>query len=151
MKRLSLMIAIVMTCLLTACASTSSGDVYKKSETQKAQKHQTGIVTNVKQVKIEGTSSAVGSSIGSVVGGIAGGSATNSRARTLTAMLGAIAGGILGNYAEQAMTGEDGLEITIALDDGDEPITVVQSADVPFTTGDKVKVVQIGSTYRITH
>lgn len=150
MKRFTMLFVVLVASLLTACASSNSGDVYKKEETRKVQTRKMGVVQSVRQVKIEGSSSAVGASIGSVVGGIAGGSATDSRARPLTAMLGALVGGILGAFTEEAVTSKDGLEITVALDNGDI-ITVVQEADVTFEAGDEVNIIQVGGSSRITH
>lgn len=142
----------VATCalFLFGCASSNSGSVYKRDEARKVQTVKTGVVESVRQVQLEGTKSPIGSVAGGAIGGIAGSSIGKGRGSAVGAIIGAVVGGIAGSAAEEAITREDGLEITVKLDGG-QMIAIVQSADVAFTPGEKVRIIENGSTSRVTH
>jgi outer membrane lipoprotein SlyB len=79
--------------------------------------------------------------------GIGSGSTT----RTVGALAGAIIGGMAGAAAEEGITRQDGLEITVRLDSG-RTIAVVQAADVQFRPGDRVRVLYgRDGTTRVTY
>jgi outer membrane lipoprotein SlyB len=53
--------------------------------------------------------------------------------------VGGVAGAVAGQQVEKAVTTENGLEITVAMDRGDV-LVIVQSDDVMFSAGEPVRV-----------
>ena len=110
----------------------------------------TGVVESVRTVKLEGTKTPIGTAAGGVIGGVAGGSIGRGAGSTIAAVIGAVAGGIAGSALEEGVTRKDALEITVKLDGG-TMIAIVQEADEQFHAGDKVRIVEIADTSRVTH
>ncbi len=149
--RLSKLILITMlSILVAACASSNSGSVYKRDDARKVHTVKTGVVESVRTVKLEGTKSPVGTVAGGAIGGIAGGSIGHGRGSALGAVIGAVAGGIAGAATEEVVTRKDALEITVKLDGGGL-IAIVQEADEAFNPGERVRIIEDGSTSRVTH
>ncbi len=145
------LLAITMLAILTiACASSNSGNVYKRDDARKVQTVKTGVVESVRTVQLEGTKSPVGTIAGGAVGGIAGSSVGGGRGSAIAAVIGAVVGGLAGSAAEEGLTREDGVEITVKLDGG-AMIAIVQEADEEFKPGDKVRIVENADTSRVTH
>ena len=150
MKTTKLLVAVLLSILLAACASSNSGSVYSRDEARKVQTVKTGVVESVRPVKLEGTKSPVGTIAGGAVGGIAGSSVGGGRGSAIAAVIGAVVGGLAGSAAEEGITRKDGLEITVKLDGGGL-VAVVQEADEAFKAGEKVRLVENGSTTRVSH
>ncbi|NWG39714.1 MAG: glycine zipper 2TM domain-containing protein, partial [Hydrogenophilaceae bacterium] len=108
------------------------------------------IVESVRKVKIEGTKSPVGAGAGAVVGGVAGSTVGSGKGSTIGAAVGAVLGGLGGAAAEEAITRQEGIEITVKLDSG-RLLAVTQAADEAFRVGDRVRVLTGGGTTRVTH
>lgn len=148
-----LIIAITATILLTACASSKSGDVYTRDQVRQVQTFRVGTIEQLKKVRIEGTSTQIGTAAGTVVGGIAGSSTGNGKGSEVMRVLGAVVGGVVGAAAEEGYTREDGIEFSILLEDGSH-ISVVQEKSVndeTFNVGDKVRVIESGGVVRVSH
>lgn len=143
-------IAFILTVLLAGCASSNSGGVYSREQTRQAQTVKIGVVESVRGVKIEGTSSGVGTATGAVVGGVAGSTMGGGKGKILTSVVGAVVGGLAGSAAEEKLTGKDGLELTIKLDNG-AMLAIVQEADEQFHPGDRVRVLEGGGVTRVSH
>lgn len=135
---------------LGGCASSLSGDAYSRSQTRQATEVRMATVESVRLVKIEGTKTAIGATTGAVVGGIAGSNVGAGKGSTVGSVLGAVAGGIAGAAAEEGLTREAGLEITVRFDDG-RMIAVTQAATERFQAGDRVRVLTGGGVTRISH
>jgi outer membrane lipoprotein SlyB len=135
---------------LGACASSNSGSVYSRDDARKVQTVKTGVVESVRQVKLEGTKSPVGTVAGGAVGGIAGGSIGHGRGSAVGAVVGAVAGALAGAALEEGVTRKDALEITVKLDGGGL-IAIVQEADEAFNIGENVRIIENGSTSRVSH
>ncbi len=150
MKFSKLLFIAILSLFLGACASSNSGSVYKRDEARKVHTVRTGVVESVRTVTLEGTKSPVGTVAGGAIGGIAGGSIGHGRGSALGAVVGAVAGGIAGSVAEEAITRKDALEITVKLDGGGL-VAIVQEADEDFNPGEPVRIVENGSTSRVTH
>lgn len=142
---------IVATLLVSSgCVSSKSGNVYKRDQARTVQRVELGIVEHVREVRIEGTKSGLGAAIGSAVGGVAGSEVGHGAGRKIATILGAAGGGAAGAAAEEAATREQGLEITVELDNG-RMIAVTQAADEPFNVGDRVRVLSGQGITRVTH
>jgi outer membrane lipoprotein SlyB len=142
--------ALVIGSLITGCASSNSGSVYKRDETRQAQTVRMGVVESVRQVSIEGTKSPVGTIAGGVIGAVAGSRIGGGSAKVITGTLGAVAGALAGSAVEEKVTQKNGLEITVKLDNG-SMIAVVQEATEEFHAGDRIRVLDSGGVTRITH
>ena len=141
---------IVVTLLVSGCVSSKSGSVYKRDQARTVQRVELGIVEHVREVRIEGTQSVIGAAIGSVVGGIVGSEVGHGSGREIATILGAAGGGAAGATVEEATTRQEGLEITVELDNG-RLIAVTQAADEPFNVGDRVRVLSGQGITRVTH
>ena len=136
--------------VLGGCASSMSGGAYSREQARQVQEVKMGVVESVRQVRIEGTKSPVGTGAGAVVGGIAGSNVGGGKGSTIGAILGAVAGGVAGSALEEGVMREDGLEITVKLDNG-HMIAVTQEADEQFKVGERVRVLSGGGVTRVTH
>jgi outer membrane lipoprotein SlyB len=145
------LIALIGLCLiLVACASSNSGNVYRRDETRRVQTVKTGTVESLRTVKLEGTKSGVGTAAGAVVGGVAGSTVGHGKGSVVAAVVGAVVGGIAGSAAEEGITRKDGIEITVKLDSG-SLVAVVQEADEQFQPGERVRLLESGGTTRVSH
>jgi outer membrane lipoprotein SlyB len=108
------------------------------------------VVESVRAVKIEGTKSGVGTATGAVVGGVAGSTMGGGKGKIITSVLGAVAGGLAGSAAEEGLMRNDGVELTVKLDNG-SMIAIVQEATEEFHAGDRVRILEGGGTSRVTH
>lgn len=147
MKR-SLLLIPALTLLLGGCASSLTGDSYSRGEARHETTIRKGVVESVRYVKLEGTKSGVGAVAGGAVGGIAGGAAGRGRGSSIAAVLGAVTGGLVGAAAEEGVTRQQGIEITVQLDDG-SLLAVVQAADEEFLPGEKIRLLRTGGTTRV--
>jgi len=138
------------TLLLAGCPAGLGGSDYSRDQARTVQEVQMGLVESVREVNIEGTKSPVGAGAGAVVGGVAGSTVGGGRGSVIAATVGAVLGGLGGAAAEEAVTRQRGVEITVKLDSG-RMIAITQAADEEFRIGDRVRVLSGGGTTRATH
>ena len=138
------------TLLLAGCPAGLGSKDYSRDQARTVQEVQMGVVESVRQVNIEGTKSPVGAGAGAVVGGVAGSTVGGGSGRVITTTVGALLGGLGGAAAEEAVTRQAGLEITVKLDSG-RMIAITQAADEEFRVGERVRVLSGGGTTRVTH
>ena len=146
-------IAIVVTALLLAgCASSMSGSAYERRQARTVQNVELGTVEHVRSVLIEGTKSGIGAGAGAVAGGVIGrgGSGRGDIGRAVGGVAGAVVGGIAGAAAEEGITREKGLEITVRLESG-KLIAITQSGDETFNVGYRVRIVSGQGVTRVSH
>jgi outer membrane lipoprotein SlyB len=136
--------------VLGGCASGVGGKDYGRSQTRSVQEVQLGIVESVRDVNIEGTKTPIGAGAGAVVGGVAGSTVGGGRGSIVGATLGAVLGGLGGAAVEEAVTRQNGVEITVKLDSG-RLIAVTQAADEAFQVCDRVRVLSGDGTTRVSH
>ncbi|WP_322628423.1 glycine zipper 2TM domain-containing protein [Halothiobacillus sp.] len=127
--------------LLTGCAGSMSSDTYNRNATMQMQDVHYGTVESVRGVRIAGTRSPVGVIGGAIVGGLLGNTVGGGRGKDLATVGGAIAGGVAGSAIEQGATQQNGVEITVRLDNG-RIVSIVQAVDNQmFSPGQRVQVV----------
>lgn len=143
-------VAAVSVAVLGGCASSMSGGAYTRDQARQVQEVKMAVVESVRHVKIEGTKTPVGTGAGAVIGGIAGSNVGSGKGSTVAAILGAVAGGMAGSAVEEGVTGKDGLEITVKLENG-RLIAITQEADEQFRVGDRVRVLSGGGVTRVSH
>ncbi|MGB7971109.1 MAG: hypothetical protein WCF31_03970 [Candidatus Deferrimicrobiaceae bacterium] len=134
-------VAIVSVLALTGCAGSMSGNTYSRERAQKVQTVEYGKVLEVRQVQIEGTKSGVGALAGGALGGALGSGIGRGAGTTIAVVGGAIAGAAGGAVAEEAVTKQPGLEVTVRLDSG-QTLSLVQGIDPPVQFGDRVKLMR---------
>lgn len=135
---------------LAGCASGSGVKGYSRAQTRVVQEVQMGRVESVREANIEGTRTPIGAGAGAIVDGVAGGTVGSGRGNVAGTVLGAVLGGLVGAAAEEAVTRQKGVEISIQLDSG-RLIAITQAADDAFQVGDLVRTLSGGTTTRVSH
>ncbi|MBK8743596.1 glycine zipper 2TM domain-containing protein [Propionivibrio sp.] len=150
MNILKLLAVLLISLVLSACASSRSGDVYSRDQTMREMVVRSGIVESVREVSMEGTQSGAGTLAGAAVGGVAGSTVGGGRGQIVGAIIGAVLGGIAGNSIEESATKKNALEISVSLDGG-KLIAVVQEMGEVFHPGERVRVLSGNGSTRVTH
>ncbi|MBW8371308.1 MAG: hypothetical protein K0M66_10090 [Thiobacillus sp.] len=135
--------------LLAGCPAGLGSKDYSRSQARTVQEVQMGIVESIREVTIEGTKTPIGAGAGAVVGGVAGSTVGSGRGSVVGTAVGAVLGGLGGAAAEEAVTRQKGVEITVKLDSG-RMIAITQAADQEFRVGDRVRVLSGGGVTRVT-
>lgn len=118
--------------LASGCAYSASGQSYPRYDTRTLYDVEYGEVVSTREVTIEGDPSLIGVWGGAEIGRSVGNTGV-SRA------IGGVAGAVAGAAIERKVTAQEGLEITVRLEN-DRTIAVVQAADVGFEAGQRVRV-----------
>jgi len=136
---------------LSGCAKPSaSANVYTYGQAQREQIVRLGTVTAVRPIVIQqDRTSGAGVIGGAAVGGIAGNSIGGGNGNALATVGGAILGAIAGNAIEERVGKQDGLEITVRLDNGELRV-IAQEADVPLVVNQRVQVISGAGPTRVT-
>ena len=136
--------------LLGGCAYHADSADYRAYEARGEQSVRFGVVEAVRDVRIDPRETGVGTAGGAVLGGIAGSNIGRGSGQIAGAIGGAILGGIIGQGIEMSANERHGLEVTVLLDSG-KYIAVVQEADEPFRSGDRVRILSGRGNTRVTH
>lgn len=153
--RKSVMLAASFTAMaltLGGCTSNLTGDSYSRDEARTVQTVRLGTIESLRPVKIEGTKTPIGAGAGAVVGGVGGSAIGGGRGSVVAAVIGAVAGGLLGSATEEGLTRTQGVEITVREDDGSRRAYVqqVQENEI-FRVGERVRIMSLNGTSRVTH
>ena len=133
------MLALAM---LSAGCTNYSGNTDSGSQVRSAHTVQYGTVVSVQSVTLEEDRPAVlGTVGGGVVGGVLGNMVGGGRGKTLATIAGAALGAAGGYAGEKALTKQNGLEITVELENGQQ-LSIVQAADQQFSPGERVRVLR---------
>ena len=149
MNATRIVVAAVAAVTLAGCASSKSGSVYSREDARQEQTVRMGVVESVRSVTIEGTKTPIGTIAGGAIGGIGASAIGSGRGSAVAAVAGAVAGGLLGAAAEEGLTRQEGVEITVRLDNG-ELRAIVQEADQEFQPGQRVRLLTSGGITRVT-
>lgn len=151
--KLTLASCLIGLFVLGGCAQQNPyGDAYSTSDTRQVQSVQTGVITQLEAVTIDGKGgNEVGTVAGGAIGGILGSKVGGGTGSDIAAVGGAILGGLLGGEAGKAVRQQQGVNIIIKLDNG-RTISVVQAVNpkVTFQVGQKVNIFSSGSTTRVS-
>jgi outer membrane lipoprotein SlyB len=142
-------LAAVAAVTIAGCATSKSGSVYSREDALREQTVRMGVVESVRSVTIEGTKTPIGAIAGGAIGGIGGSAIGSGRGSAVAAVAGAVAGGLLGAAAEEGLTRQEGVEITVRLDNG-ELRAIVQTADEPFKPGERVRLLSVNGQTRVS-
>lgn len=137
--------------VLVGCAHQSaSSSVYTYGQAQREQIVRLGTVESVRNVMIQNDrTSGAGSLAGAALGGVAGSAIGGGRGQILAAIGGGLLGAMAGDKIEHEMGKSAGLEITVRLDNGEVRV-IAQEADIPFSVGQRVRVVSGSGPTRVT-
>ena len=129
--------------LASACASNINSNHYATSSTGAVGQVMACTVVSVRQVAVSSSDSSTGAVLGAIGGGVAGiqaaldcADAGHGRGSLLGALGGAALGGVAGNYAQEGLTRQDGLEYIVKLDNG-ALRTITQGTDVYMQPGQR--------------
>jgi outer membrane lipoprotein SlyB len=151
-KPLLLIASLVALALLGGCASSLTGDTYSRAEARAVQTVRMGTIEALRPVQIEGTKTPIGAGAGAVIGGIGGSTVGGGRGSAVMAVIGAVAGGLLGAAAEEGLTRTQGVEITVREDDGSMRAYVQEvEPNQIFRVGERVRIMTVNGTSRVTH
>ncbi|HJS21373.1 MAG TPA: hypothetical protein VJ764_01855 [Steroidobacteraceae bacterium] len=146
----SLVTALLFTSIATGCASSASSKVYPRYQAQQAWRVEYGNVAGLDSVTIEGERSYFGRAGGGYIGYEVGRAIVDGSGRGVAGAVGAVAGAVAGDAVEERATRQQGLQITVDLDEG-STVAIVQGADQPFAMGERVKVLRgQGGAARVT-
>ena len=148
MNATRIVVAAVAAVTLAGCASSKSGSAYSREDARQEQTVRMGVVESVRSVTIEGTKTPIGTIAGGAIGGIGASAIGSGRGSAVAAVAGAVAGGLLGAAAEEGLTRQEGVEITVRLDNG-ELRAIVQTADEPFKPGERVRLLSVNGQTRV--
>lgn len=131
--------------LLAGCSSGST--VVDRNQVGMMQRIELGTVQSVQFVTIEGETTPVGMYGGAAVGaasmtGVGGAGAGTNLARAGGGIVGAVAGRAI----EKAVTRKAGEMITVKLDSGQTVVVTQEQGQLPFATGERVRVLAGGKS-----
>ncbi|MEO7741876.1 MAG: glycine zipper 2TM domain-containing protein [Usitatibacter sp.] len=144
------MAAALCALALGGCAYHGGSADYRGYEVRGEQTVRFGVVETTREVRIQPRDTGLGGASGAVLGGIAGSHAGGGSGHVAGAVAGAILGGVIGQEVERSGNQRQGVEITVQLDSG-RYIAIVQEADEPFRSGDRVRIISGRGTARVTH
>ena len=147
--KLAALSAMVAASLIVGCASQSAS-VYSRDQTLREATVRFGVVESARAVTIDGTKSPIGAGAGAAIGGIAGSGMGQGHGSNVGSIIGAVAGGVAGAAIENSATKQNGVEITIKLENGTY-IAITQAADEVFKPGERVRILSGSGATRVTH
>ena len=134
--------------LAAGCTFPSSRRTVPAGQANVLQRTETGVVTSVREVNIEGQKSNLGLFGGGIIGGAAASGGRGVGGAVVQAA-GSIAGAVAGQAVEEAATRKRAQEITIRLDDGSTVVVTQESSTGLFQDGDRVRVLNGGGQARV--
>lgn len=144
---MKLLYTLILSALLIGCIGPNpygaSNQQYSSSEANQRLQVSNGIIIDLQAVTIDSEGNVVGKIAGGLIGGIAGSSVGGGRGSSAAAIAGAVVGGIIGSKADALYTQENGVQITVQMNNGDV-LSIVQEVNenVLFRKGDHVTLVR---------
>lgn len=124
----------------------NSANIYTPGESQQIAQVRLGTVIAVQAVQINAASGTklAGEGIGAVAGGLLGHQIGGGSGKTLATVAGAIGGAVAGNAIAGHSYRQQGLQVTIRLDNHGGTIAVTQQTGPRFVIGERVEVIGTG-------
>lgn len=132
-------LVLSLSMLIVGCAGGLGGRDYDRDDARRAYRVEWGEVAEVSVVKIEGQYTELGTAGGAAVGYSLGRIIGDGSGSRVAGAVGGVAGAVAGREIEKSVTSDTGLEIMVDMDRGDT-LVIVQSADVDFQPGERVRV-----------
>jgi outer membrane lipoprotein SlyB len=127
--------------LLAGCANSLGGGSYSRRDARQVYTVLFGEIAGVNPVRIEGEATGIGTAGGAAIGYSLGRVISDGDSGRVAGAIAGTAGAVAGRELEKSLTADDGLEITVRMDRGDT-LLIVQSADVAFHVGERVRVLR---------
>jgi outer membrane lipoprotein SlyB len=140
----------VLAVSFAGCTIPSSRRMVRSSQANVMQRVNTGVVTSVREVNIEGTRGQIGMYGGGLVGGAAASGVGRGTGQALATAGGAVVGAIAGQALEEVATRKRAQEISIRLDDGSSVVVTQEVSGGLFADGDRVRILNGGGEARVT-
>ena len=157
MKTIQITAFLIIVAFTAGCAGPNpygaSSQQYSQSEANRALQVERGVIVDLRAVTIDSEGNLVGKMAGGLIGGLAGSSVGGGKGSAIAAVAGAVIGGLIGNKAEAAINKDNGVQITVQLDNGRvEAVVQKVSPNVLFSKGDRVKLISDASgKMRVIH
>lgn len=137
--------------LLAGCAHPhTSASEYTAGQVGREQTVRLATVEAVRIVQIDKGQTGVGTGAGAVVGGVAGSNIGQGKGAVVGAVLGAVAGGIAGQSIENNASKQEGLEITVRLENGELRAIVQANDGQQFQPGERVRLLSGAGGTRVS-
>ena len=149
MKTKLLLFVVPAGLILVGCTFPSSRNTIKASQAGVMQSVDTGIVTSVREVTIEGQKSNLGMYGGGLVGGAAGSGIGSGVGKSIASAGGAVVGAVTGQAVEEVATRKRAQEISVRLDDGRTIVVTQEVQSGLYQDGDRVRVIHSSGEARI--
>jgi len=146
-----IVLALVMTSMLSACAPHPTQNQYFSGEAGQSTEIEFAKVVKVKEIKIQDRNTGTGAAAGATAGGVAGYQIGNGNGQAGAAIAGVVIGAIIGHVVEQEMQNQKGYEY-IVVTEKKKTKSIVQyqaEGDVVFKKGDRVMVQTSGTFQRV--
>lgn len=141
MKQIMLSMLALVLALGAGCTFPSANRRVPRSQVGVLQTLDTGRVTQVRMVEIDGEKTLLGLSGGAAIGGAAAYPGSGPSTGQVLAQAGAaVVGAVVGQAVEEVATRRQGQEITVLLDNGATVVIVQETEDGVFQEGDRVQV-----------
>jgi outer membrane lipoprotein SlyB len=135
--------------ILAGCTFPSSRTTIKASQAGVMQNVETGVVTSVREVTIEGQRTNLGMYGGGIVGGAVGSGIGKGVGQSIASAAGAVGGAIAGQAVEEAATRKRAQEITVRMDDGRTIIVTQEVQTGLYQDGDRVRIIHANGQARV--
>lgn len=135
--------------LLVGCTFPSSRQVIPGSQAGVVQNVETGIITGVREVAIEGTKGNLGMYGGGLIGGAVGSGVGSGVGKSIATAGGAVVGAVAGQAVEEVATRKRAQEISVKMQDGRTVVITQEVQNGLFQEGDRVQVLNSGGQARI--
>jgi outer membrane lipoprotein SlyB len=144
-----LAVSSVLAIAVAGCTFPSSRRTIRSSQANIMQRVDTGVITSVREVNIEGQKSQLGLYGGGLMGGAAASGIGRGVGSAIATATGAVGGAIVGQAVEESATRKRAQEITVRLDDGSTVVVTQEVSGGLFQDGDRVRVVNGGGEARV--
>ncbi len=115
MKRYIVVLPILLTLLLAACAKDLSPNTYSDANIDSGSRVYHGVIISMRPVKVKGNS-GFGGPAGLASGAVLGSAVGGGRGSIVTGVAGAIAGGIAGHAIDKSVNTQNAIEYIVQLD-----------------------------------
>jgi outer membrane lipoprotein SlyB len=144
-----LVVMSAATLATVSCTFPSSRRTVRASQANVLQRVDTGIITSVREVTIEGQRTQLGMYGGGLMGGAAASGIGHGVGSAIATATGAVGGAVVGQASEEALTRKRAQEITVRLDDGSSVVITQQVESGLFQDGDRVRIINGGGEARV--
>ena len=141
--------AVLAAVMLSGCTIPSSRNTVPRSQAGVLQSVDTGVVTSVRVVNIEGQRTNLGLYGGGIVGAAGASGVGKGVGNAIATAGGAVAGAVVGQAVEEAATRKTAQEISIRMDDGRSVVVTQEVQSGLFQDGDRVRVMHSQGEARV--